>query len=204
VGEDQRQHLELTRDLARRFNDRYCKGGAYKKRCKAAGFYAGPVFKEPEAMIVEGGSRVMSLADGRSKMSKSDKNDNSRINLLDPPDVIARKIKSCKTDAVVGIEWDNPDRPEATNLLNIHQACSGLPKEVIAEQVRGMSWGDYKPLLSEVVVEHLRPIQERYREVRADEGLLEDVLRRGAKDANERAQRTADHARLAMDFLPRF
>lgn len=88
VGEDQRQHLELARDIVRRFNGEYCKGGPFKKRCKAAGIPSRPTFTEPEAMIVKQGARIMSLADGKSKMSKSDPNDASRINVLDPPDVI--------------------------------------------------------------------------------------------------------------------
>merc|ERR1719453_1495752 len=93
VGEDQRQHLELTRDIARRFNDQYCKN---KKR---------KTFLEPEALIQKSNARVMSLQDGTSKMSKSAENDMSRINLLDPPDLIARKIKRCKTDAVKGVMY---------------------------------------------------------------------------------------------------
>ena len=137
VGEDQRQHLELARDIVRRFNGEYCKGGPFKKRCKAAGIPSRPTFTEPEAMIVKQGARIMSLADGTSKMSKSDPNDASRINVLDPPDVIRAKIKKCKTDAENGIEWDNPDRPEATNLLSIYSAVQpGRSKESIMEEVK--------------------------------------------------------------------
>ena len=119
VGEDQRQHLELTRDIARRFNDKYGK----KRR----------VFREPEALIVKSNARVMSLQDGTSKMSKSAENDNSRINLLDPPDVIRRKVKKCKTDAVMGVGYA-PDRPEANNLLDMYGAVSGKSKEEVAAE----------------------------------------------------------------------
>jgi len=122
VGEDQRQHLELTRDICRRFNDQYCK----KRR---------NTFREPEALIVKEGARVMSLQDGTSKMSKSAENDNSRINLLDPPDVISKKIKKCKTDLFTGLEWDNPERPECTNLLNMYQAVTGRTREDILAEV---------------------------------------------------------------------
>jgi len=204
VGEDQRQHLELTREIARRFNDQYCKGNAYKKACKKAGFYSGPVFREPEALIVTGGSRVMSLTDGTSKMSKSAPSDLTRINMLDTPEQIVKKIKSCKTDTSVGIAWNDPARPEATNLLNIYQACSGRDKDSIVAEVESMSWGEFKPKLADAVVEHLRPIQGRYYEVRKEEGELERILKMGAVKANEMAKRTADHARLAMGFLPEF
>jgi len=171
VGEDQRQHLELARDIVRRFNGEYCKGGPYKKRCKKAGIPSFPAFTEPEAMIVKaGGARVMSLVDGTSKMSKSDPADGSRINVLDPPKVIRDKIKRCKTDSLPGVEWDNPDRPEATNLLNIYLAVQpDRTKEDILEEVKDMKWGDFKPVLADAVVAHLEPIQKRYLEVREDE-----------------------------------
>jgi tryptophanyl-tRNA synthetase len=146
VGEDQRQHLELTRDIARRFNDKFCKR---KKRA----------FREPQALIVKEGARVMSLQDGKSKMSKSAENDGSRINLLDPPELVAKKIKRCKTDSFQGIEWDNPERPECTNLLNMLQSVSGRSREDILAEVQDMSWGQFKPVLSDAVVSHLTPIQ---------------------------------------------
>jgi len=207
VGEDQRQHLELARDIVRRFNDMYCKGGPYKKRCKAAGIPSYPTFTEPEAMIVTGGggmARVMSLADGTSKMSKSDPNDASRINVLDPPDVIRDKIKRCKTDSVRGIEFNNPDRPEATNLLNMYAAVQpGQSKERIIEETSGLTWGEFKPLITDALIEHLSPIQKKYKEVREDEGYLTGVLKEGADSANEVATVTLNSARVAMGFTPR-
>lgn len=203
VGEDQRQHLELARDIVRRFNSEYCKGNPYKKRCKKAGVPTYPVFTEPEAMIVKaGGARVMSLADGTNKMSKSDPADGSRINVLDPPKVIRDKIKRCKTDSLPGIEWDNPDRPEATNLLNIYAAVQpDRSREDIEKEIEGLSnWGDFKPLLADAVVAHLEPIQKRYAEVRADEDYLRSVLKEGADAADEIAQRTLTQAKVAMGF----
>jgi tryptophanyl-tRNA synthetase len=201
VGEDQRQHLELARDICRRFHDLFGKGNAYKKRCKAAGVPNRPVFVEPSAMIVENGARVMSLTDGTSKMSKSDPNDGSRINVLDPPKVIRDKVKRCKTDAFVGLEWDNPDRPEATNLLNIYQAVqSGRTREDILEEVKDMSWGEFKPLLAEAIVTHLEPIQDRYHAIRQDDDYLWQVLRDGAAAADGIASRTLHQARVAMGF----
>ena len=202
VGEDQRQHLELARDVCRRFHDLYCKGNPYKKRCKAAGIPSRPVFVEPNAMIVKNGARIMSLTDGTSKMSKSDPSDASRINVLDPPKVIQDKIKRCKTDAIKGLEWDNPERPEARNLLNIYQAVQpGRTQEDILAQVKDMSWGEFKPILAEAIIEHLAPIQERYHEIREDDEYLLKVLREGADSAGEVAERTLRHAKVAMGFV---
>ena len=203
VGEDQRQHLELARDITRRFNDQFCKGNPYKKRCKAAGIPSRPVFMEPNPMIVKTGARVMSLVDGSSKMSKSDPNDGSRINVLDPPKVIRDKIKKCKTDSVVGLEWDNSERPEATNLLNIYLAVQpDRTKEDIMEEVKDMTWGDFKPVLADAVVAHLEPIQKRYAEVRKDDEYLNNVLRDGADAANAIASQTLHATRVAMGFTP--
>jgi tryptophanyl-tRNA synthetase len=185
VGDDQRQHLELTRDIARRFHDMYCKR---KQR----------VFREPKALIVKEGSRVMSLTDGTVKMSKSAPLDNSRINLSDPPDLIASKIKKCKTDQLNGLEWDNPDRPEAANLLNIYQSVTGLEHEAILREVSDLSWGAFKPRLTDAVVAHLEPIQRAYKEIAADQHYLSQTLKQGAYRADEIATRTLDDAKSAM------
>jgi tryptophanyl-tRNA synthetase len=202
VGEDQRQHLELTRDIVRRFNDMFCKGNKYKKRCKAAGVASRPVFIEPNPIIMKEGARVMSLNDGTNKMSKSDTNDNSRINVLDPPEKIRDKIKKCKTDAMPGIEWDNPDRPEATNLLNIYAAVQpDRTREDILEEVGDMSWGSFKPLLADAIVNHLEPIQEKYYEVRNDNDRLNEILKEGADAANVVAKRTLFNTKVAMGFV---
>lgn len=188
VGEDQRQHLELTRDISRRFNDQFC------KRTKK-------VFREPVAMIVKEGARVMSLQDGTSKMSKSAENDFSRINLLDPPDLIAQKIKKCKTDVYKGIEWDNPERPEATNLLNMYMAVTGLSKEEVQTEVQKLNWGAFKPLLTDAVVAHLSPIQQRYGDIMQDRAFLNSVLTEGREAASGVANETLDRAKTAMGLL---
>ena len=189
VGEDQRQHLELTRDIARRFNDQYCK----KKR---------PIFKEPAALIAQenAGARVMSLLDGQSKMSKSAENDYSRINLIDSPDVIVSKIKRCKTDSHVGLEFDHPERPECTNLLNMYVSVTGRTKAQVLDETAHMTWGAFKPLLADAVVAHLQPIQRTYAQLMANEDFLEDVLNNGASGANVIAEETLKRVKDAMGF----
>lgn len=187
VGEDQRQHLELTRDICRRFNDQFCK----KKK---------NVFLEPSALIVKEGARVMSLLDGTNKMSKSAENDNTRINLLDSPDVIAKKIKRCKTDLFTGLEFDNAERPECTNLLNMYRAVSGKTREEISLEVAEMSWGTFKPILADAVIAHLEPIQKKYRDVVSEEAYLNKILSDGQEAAEVVAELTLTRAKEAMGF----
>ena len=152
-------------------------------------------------MVVSSGARVMSLTDGTAKMSKSDPQEGSRINILDPPDEIVRKIKKCKTDAFVGIEAGNPERPEAENLLTIYKAVQpDRDESAIISEVEGMSWGDFKPLLSSALVEYLSPIQERYKEIRQDDDYLKGVLETGKDRAQERANETLKRAKIAMGF----
>lgn len=188
VGEDQRQHLELTRDIARRFNDQYCKNKERK------------TFLEPDALIQKSNARVMSLQDGTAKMSKSAENDMSRINLLDPPDVIARKIKRCKTDSIKGISYD-PARPEAVNLLGIYEAMSGQSRaEVEAEIADFAGWGTLKPRLTEATIAHLEPLQKRYYEIVGETEYLTQVLQEGQEAADAVAGRTLANAKRAMGF----
>jgi tryptophanyl-tRNA synthetase len=195
VGEDQKQHLELARDIAQqRINARY-------GRRDAAGEPL-PILKVPQPLILPQGARVMSLADGRSKMSKSDPNEGSRVTLLDPPELIARKIKRAKTDPVIGLEFANPERPEADNLLGLYALLRGLSPEQAAGECGAMGWGQFKPLLAETVIEALRPIQSRYAELRADRGGLQEVLRRGGEQAEAVASRTLGRVREALGFLP--
>ena len=192
VGEDQRQHLELTRDIARRFNDQYCKNKQRK------------TFVEPDALIQKSNARVMSLQDGTSKMSKSADNDNSRINLLDPPDLIASKIKKCKTDSVRGLilpgEGDEA-RPELENLLGIYEAMSGQTREQVEAEICALEgWGAFKPRLTEATIAHLEPLQQRYKEICTETEYLTQVLREGQEAADETATRTLDSAKRAMGF----
>jgi len=189
VGEDQKQHLELTRDIVIRINDQF---GSEKK----------PVLKMPEPMIRTTGARVMSLTDGTKKMSKSDPSELSRINLLDPPDVLKKKIKKCKTDQVRGLEFDNGDRPECNNLLGLYSLLSGQSKEVVAAECAEMGWGQFKPLLTDTVVAALEPIQTKYNELTADKTYIDQVLRDGRLRAEEVANATLARVKDALGFLP--
>jgi len=195
VGEDQKQHLELARDIAQqRINARFAPKDGEGEPI--------PILKVPEPLILREGARVMSLTDGRNKMSKSDPNEASRITLLDPPELIQKKIKRAKTDPVMGLEFANPDRPEADNLLSLYALTSGKSREEAARECAEMGWGAFKPLLTEAVVEALRPIQECYGTWRADPGRLHGVLEDGRQRAAAVAEDTLARVRHAMGFLP--
>ena len=190
VGEDQKQHLELTRDIAARVNDQYG-----KKQ---------PVLKVPEPMIRKEGARVMSLTDGTKKMSKSDPSELSRIELLDPPDAIKRKIKKCKTDPIKGLTFDDPERPECDNLLTLYQILSNKTKEEVAQECQDMGWGQFKPLLTETTIEALKPLQDKYHELMDDRAYLNSILREGASKADSVASQTLARVKDALGFLPPF
>lgn len=204
VGEDQRQHLELARDICRRVHDQYGKGNAFKKRLKRQNLPTYPLFTEPQAMILNGTTaRVMSLTDGTNKMSKSDPSEASRINLMDPPDVIRAKIKSAKTDNGFGELSIHPDRPEATNLLQLY--CAVQPdrdREELLAEVKDLQWGEFKPKLAEALIAHLEPIQTRYHEIRQDDAYVRKVLREGAQAARLVADATLERTRVALGFYP--
>jgi tryptophanyl-tRNA synthetase len=187
VGEDQKQHLELTRDIVTRFNHLFATPEQ-------------PVFKMPEPLILAEGARVMSLTDGTKKMSKSDPSDQSRINILDSPELIQQKIKKCKTDTERGLTFDNPDRPECRNLLGLYAIVSGQTKEAVAIECREMGWGQFKPLLAESMIAHLAPIQAKYQEVMLDRAYLESVLRTGREKAEAVADETLAAAKKALGF----
>ena len=189
VGEDQKQHLELTRDIAARFNHQFAK----KK----------PVLKLPEPMIRKEGARVMSLTDGTKKMSKSDPSDQSRISLLDTPEAIKNKIKRCKTDTVRGMTFDDPDRPECHNLLSLYGLLAGKSKEEVAAECQDLGWGEFKPLLTEAAIAHLQPIQTKYQEIMAEQGYLESVLKQGREKAEAIAGETLGAVRDALGFSRR-
>ncbi|MDJ0635661.1 MAG: tryptophan--tRNA ligase [Xenococcaceae cyanobacterium MO_188.B29] len=190
VGEDQKQHLELTRDIAVRVNDKFGK----KKE---------PVLKIPEPLIRPEGARVMSLTDGTKKMSKSDPSEMSRISLLDPPEEIKKKIKRCKTDPIKGLVFDDPERPECHNLLSLYQILANKTKQEVATECQDMGWGQFKPLLTEVTVESLKPIQDKYQEIMDNKDYLNSVLKEGVAKAEEVANTTLSRVKDALGYLPR-
>lgn len=189
VGEDQKQHLELTRDIATRLNFQF---GSEEK----------PILKVPEPLIRQAGARVMSLTDGTKKMSKSDPSDQSRIDLTDPPSVITKKIKRAKTDPERGLEFDNPERPECNNLLGLYQLLSNQTKEAVIAECKDMGWGQFKPLLADTTVEALRPIQEKYDELMSDRTYLQQVLAQGKQKAQAVAAPTLAKVKTAIGFAP--
>ena len=191
VGEDQKQHLELARDIAQqRINAKF-------------GSEDAPILKVPEPLILKDGARVMSLTDGRSKMSKSDPNEGSRITLLDPPELITKKIKRAKTDPERGLEFGNPERPETDNLLGLYALLSGKGREAAAAECSEMGWGQFKPLLAEATVVALDPIQKRYHELMEDRGQLLAVLETGRERAGAVADASVQRVREALGFLTR-
>jgi tryptophanyl-tRNA synthetase len=179
VGEDQKQHLELTRDLAGAFNRRF--GCEY--------------FKLPEPMILKAVKRIMSLQDGTKKMSKSDESDLSRINLEDSPEVILKKVKKAKTDSLPTINFDENNslgRPEIYNLLNIFAACCNKSPQDLAKEYETAGNGKFKTDLAESLIEKLRPIQENLVRFKQDQNYIKQVLENGKNQAQEIAAKTRD------------
>jgi tryptophanyl-tRNA synthetase len=181
VGDDQRQHLELTRDLAQRFNS------LYKKR----------VFTIPEAQIREVGARIMSLDDPTQKMSKSNPNPGSRITMLDDPKTIKQKIGRATTDSLRLVKFD-PERPGITSLLTIYQTLTGQPQQEIEDEFAGKGYGDFKAALTDRLVETLRPIQARYNELMNDLPTLEGILKQGADEVRPLAESTLQRVKDAV------
>lgn len=191
VGEDQKQHLELTRDIAARFNFQFGQPDV-------------PILKVPEPLIRPEGARVMSLTDGTKKMSKSDPSEQSRINLLDSSDEIRNKIKRCKTDPVRGLTFDDPARPECQNLLMLYWLLSGKTKSDVAAECADMGWGQFKPLLAETAIEALQPIQAKYRDLMGDRSYIKTVLKQGRDRAEALAQQTLQSAKDALGYARPF
>ena len=183
VGEDQRQHLELMRTLARRFNGLY-----------------GETFEVPEPMMLDVGARGMALDDPTSKMSKSAPTPAGYVELLDEPDVIRRKIRRAKTDSGSEVVA-SPEKPAITNLLNIYAGLTSHPVSEIKAMYEGKGYGDFKKDLAEVVVDALSPIRERALELLDDPKELDDLLESGADRARELAHATLRNAwtRMGLD-----
>ncbi len=185
VGDDQKQHLELTRDIAMRFNNLY-----------------GDVFTIPEPLIPKVGARIMGLQDPTAKMSKSDQAETNAVYLLDPPDVITRKIKRSVTDSVGEIRYRPAEQPGVANLMTILSALSGESFEALEARFAGQGYGALKGAVAEAVVETLKPLQSRYQAIRDDREGLRRVLALGAERAAERADATLKRVHDALGFIP--
>lgn len=172
VGEDQTQHLELTRDIAQRFNALY-----------------GETFVMPETRLPSVGARIMGLDDPTKKMSKSETNAYHAVGLLDPPALIRKKIMRATTDSLPGVDFDNLG-PGVANLLTIHQAFTGWTDEQMRAHFAGMRYGDLKKTVAEAVVSGLEPIQQRYREITEEPGYLKRILRESAERVSPVANST--------------
>jgi tryptophanyl-tRNA synthetase len=180
VGEDQKQHIELTRDLAERFNKRY-----------------GEIFTIPEARIPKVGARIMSLADPTKKMSKSDPNKKAFITLLDDAKTIEKKIKSAVTDSEGIIRHDKENKPGITNLLNIYSILANKTIDELEKEYEGKGYGEFKANLAQVIIDALTPIQEKYYNL-MESDLLDQVLDEGAEKANKVANKMLKKMENAM------
>ncbi len=185
IGADQKQHLELTRDIAQRFN------GVY-----------GDVFTVPEGYFGKVGSRIMSLQDPTRKMSKSDPED-TFISLLDLPDAIRRKVKRAVTDSEADIRFDPVNKPGVSNLLSIIAALTGQSVEEAAAELQGQGYGKLKDRVSECVIETLAPLQSEHRRLMADKAYLQGVLKENADIANGMALRTLRKVQRKVGFAER-
>jgi tryptophanyl-tRNA synthetase len=187
VGADQKQHLELTRDLATRWNNRFEK----------------EIFRVPEPFIppTTSGGRIMSLQDPTSKMSKSDENKGNFIALLDDPKTIIKKFKKATTDSETEIRYDLDNKPGVSNLLTIYSVISGKTIEEVENHFEGKMYGHLKVELGELVADYLAPIQARFHEIRNNEAELKAILGKGAEQAQEHAQKTLEEVHEAIGFV---
>ncbi len=184
VGHDQKQHLELTRDLAERFNNLY-----------------GEVFKVPEPFIPEHGGRIMSLQDPTAKMSKSDDNESNVIGLLDPPNRVRKKIRRAVTDSDMEIRFDPEEKPGVSNLISLMSAVTDRSVAEVEADYQGEGYGTLKKDLGEAMVAFLEPIQARFEEIRGDDAEMTRILKKGADRARERAQPVMRRVRDAVGLV---
>lgn len=183
VGADQKQHLELTRDIAGRFNGIY-----------------GSTFKIPDGYIPKEGAKIMSLAEPTKKMSKSDENPNACISILDKPETIVKKFKRAVTDSEAQVCF-REDKDGINNLMTIYGAVTGKTMDEITAEFDGRGYGDFKAAVGEAVAEHLRPIREEFDRLIADKAYLESCYRQGAEMAAKICQRTLDKVKKKVGFI---
>lgn len=184
IGADQKQHLEITRDIGQRFNSLY-----------------GDTFVIPDAYIGKVGSRVMSLQEPTRKMSKSDPEE-TYIGLLDTPEDVRRKVKRAVTDSDGEIRFDVENKPGVSNLLSIVSALTGEPVQAVADSLAGQGYGGLKTRVADVVCDTLAPIQAAYKRIIADKATLQAILDRNAQEAARRANRTLDKVKRKVGFAP--
>ncbi|MFL5870616.1 MAG: tryptophan--tRNA ligase, partial [Solirubrobacterales bacterium] len=187
VGDDQRQHIELMREIARRFNERF--GGGRD------------VLVVPEGRIPEVGGRVMDLQEPEAKMSTTGGSEQGTVLVLDPPDVLTKKVMSAVTDSGSEVRRA-PDKPGISNLIEILAVIRDVGPEAIEAEFDGSGYGDFKRGVAEAVVEYLKPVRQRYEELRSDEAELERILAAGAEKARAIAAPTVAEVRSAMGFGP--
>ena len=206
VGEDQKQHIELTRDIAQKFNNDYSDRIAelgVGTEMKVGDETVNGFFPMAEALIGDTAMRIMSLLDGTKKMSKSDPSDLSRINLIDTADDISKKIRKAKTDpeplpeTLDGLK----ERPEADNLVGIYAALAGTSKQAVIDEFVGKQFSDFKPALADLAVSILAPVTEELRRLNASTDYIDSVLREGAERASVIAEGTMKHVRDIVGFL---
>ncbi|KEI07685.1 tryptophanyl-tRNA synthetase [Clostridium sp. K25] len=185
VGKDQKQHLELTRDIAERFN------GAYS-----------PTFKVPEPYIPEAGAKIMDLQEPTKKMSKSSDNPNSFILIMDPPEVIRKKISRAVTDSLGVVKYSD-EQPGVKNLMTILSVIKGKSVEEIEEDYKGQGYAQFKKDVAEAIVEELTPIQEKVKELVSNKEYLEGIYKKGAEKANYVATKTLRKMQKKTGFIPR-
>ena len=183
VGDDQKQHLELTRTIAERFNGIY-----------------GNVLNVPQPFIGKTGAKVMSLQEPEKKMSKSDTNQKSYILMNDSPDVIVKKIKGAVTDSEARVYY-SPEKPGINNLMDIYSACTGKTKEEITAEFEGKGYGDFKSAVAEAIVEELRPVQEEYSHLIKDKAYLTQMAHEGSERAQYYARRTVNKVMKKVGFM---
>ena len=185
VGQDQKQHLELTRDLAQRFNNTYS-----------------DTFKIPEPYIPKEGAKIMDLQDPTKKMSKSAENPNSYIFIMDSPDVIRKKISRAVTDSIGVVKYDVENQPGVANLMTILSTLTGMSFEEIEKKYEGQGYANFKKDVGEAIVAELEPIQKRVKEILSDKKYLEEVYKKGAEKANYVANKTLRKMQKKIGLIP--
>lgn len=186
IGQDQKQHLEITRDIAERFNNVY-----------------GDTFRIPEPYIPKIGAKIMSLQEPEKKMSKSDENENAYVFILDNEDAIIRKFKRAVTDSEREIRYDETNKPGVSNLISIYSAATGKTFPDIEKEFDGRSYGDLKEVVGQSVVEMLKPVQQKYNELIANKDYLNSILKDNSEKAAYMARKTLSKVQKKIGLLPR-